>query len=165
VATINAAHVVINPGTLREMHWNPYADEWSMSLSGKTQVTVFIVQATHTHNVVAGDITIAQLRALRREHRRRAHRDARGLQDAEVSLRRAPWAWRPTDPGMHRFEEFSLNQWLAVTPLHLVQAHLDVGEEFTKALDKGHIPIRNGHVPQDTAYAAQNASGKLSAKL
>ena len=44
--------------------------------------------------------------------------------------------------GMIRFEEFSLNQWLAVTPPSLVQAHLNVSEEFTKALDKDHTPIR-----------------------
>lgn len=41
-----------------------------------------------------------------------------------------------------RFEEFSLNQWLAVTPPGLVQVPLNVGDEFIKALDKGHTPIR-----------------------
>lgn len=41
-----------------------------------------------------------------------------------------------------RFEEFSLNQWLAVSPPGLVQVPLNVGDEFIKALDKGHTPIR-----------------------
>jgi oxalate decarboxylase len=33
-----------------------------------------------------------------------------------------------------RFEDISLNQWMAVTPPELIKAHLNVGDEFVKAL-------------------------------
>jgi len=39
--TVSAAHVVIKPGGIREMHWHPNADEWSFFIRGRARVTVF----------------------------------------------------------------------------------------------------------------------------
>lgn len=32
--TIAAAHVIIEPGALRELHWHPIADEWNFLITG-----------------------------------------------------------------------------------------------------------------------------------
>ncbi|KZT66255.1 Bicupin, oxalate decarboxylase/oxidase [Daedalea quercina L-15889] len=146
VTTISAAHVVINPHALREMHWHPYADEWSMFLSGKAKVTVFTVQATRTYNFVAGDVMIVP---------RNCGHYIENIGDEPIEMLeifKSP-----------RFEEFSLNQWLAVTPPYVVQATLNVGEEFTEALDKGHTPIRDGSVLGES-HSGQNGQ-KVQSKL
>ncbi|KAH9924061.1 RmlC-like cupin domain-containing protein [Fomitopsis serialis] len=144
VTTVSAAHAVINRGA----RCTGTRMRWSMFLSGKAKVTVFTVQATRTYNFVASDVMIVP-------HNCRYYIENIGGEPIEMlEIFKAP-----------KFEEFSLNRWLAVTSSHLVQAHLNVGEEFTKALDKGHTPIRDGHVAPDTGYAARNASGKPSAKL
>lgn len=38
---IAAAHVILHPGGLREMHWHPNADEWQYYVKGKGRMTVF----------------------------------------------------------------------------------------------------------------------------
>ncbi|KAJ3533323.1 hypothetical protein NM688_g7302 [Phlebia brevispora] len=100
-----------------------------MFLSGMAKVTVFTVQATRTYNFVAGDLMIIP--------RNCGHymENIGGETVEMLEIFKSP-----------KFDEFSLNQWLAVTPPHLVQAHLNVSEEFTQALDKGKTPIRDGTV-------------------
>lgn len=44
--TVAAAHVLIQPGALREMHWHPNADEWSFFIRGRARVTVFASSGT-----------------------------------------------------------------------------------------------------------------------
>lgn len=38
---IAAAHVILHPGGMREMHWHPNADEWQYYVKGKGRMTVF----------------------------------------------------------------------------------------------------------------------------
>ncbi|CEJ89221.1 Putative Oxalate decarboxylase family bicupin [[Torrubiella] hemipterigena] len=57
--TIASAHVTIQPGAMREMHWHPLADEWSYFLKGRARVTVFAAQGNaRTFNYQAGDVGI-----------------------------------------------------------------------------------------------------------
>lgn len=57
--TIASAHVTIQPGAMREMHWHPLADEWSYFIKGRARVTVFAAQGSaRTFNYQAGDVGI-----------------------------------------------------------------------------------------------------------
>lgn len=57
--TIAAAHVTIQPGALREMHWHPNADEWSFFIGGRARVTVFGSEgAARTFDYQPGDVGI-----------------------------------------------------------------------------------------------------------
>lgn len=57
--TVAAAHLTIEPGALREMHWHPNADEWSFFISGRARVTVFASQGNaRTFNYMPGDVGI-----------------------------------------------------------------------------------------------------------
>jgi oxalate decarboxylase len=38
---IAAAHVIVHPGGLRELHWHQNADEWQYYVAGKGRMTVF----------------------------------------------------------------------------------------------------------------------------
>ncbi|KAH9924059.1 uncharacterized protein B0H18DRAFT_1120134 [Fomitopsis serialis] len=139
----SAAHAVINRRARAR------CTSTRIRMSGKAKVTVFTEQATRRYNVVAGGVMIVP--------RNYGHYiEYIGDEPIEMlEIFKAP-----------KFEELLLNQWLPVTPPHLVQAHLTTVEEgFTKALDKGHTPIRDGNVPRDTGHAARKATGKPSAKL
>jgi oxalate decarboxylase family bicupin protein len=57
--TVAAAHAIIEPGALREMHWHPMADEWSFFIRGRARVTIFAAEGTaRTFDYVAGDVGI-----------------------------------------------------------------------------------------------------------
>lgn len=57
--TIAAAHAIIRPGALREMHWHPNADEWSFFIKGRARVTIFASEGTaRTFDFGPGDVGI-----------------------------------------------------------------------------------------------------------
>ncbi len=55
--TVAAAHVVLHPGALREMHWHPNADEWQYYIKGKGRMTTFAAASrARTMDFEAGDV-------------------------------------------------------------------------------------------------------------
>ncbi|KAJ9231470.1 hypothetical protein DTO207G8_4720 [Paecilomyces variotii] len=131
--TVAAAHATINPGCLRELHWHPNADEWSFFIKGRARVTVFAASGvSRTFNYVAGDVGIVP--------KSMAHY-VENLSDEEpvemLEIFRAP-----------KFEDFSLEQWLASTPDRMVKEHLfagdsESGQKFLKALKGTKDPIKS----------------------
>lgn len=106
--TVAAAHVTIDPGALREMHWHPNADEWSFFLSGRARVTVFGAEGTaRTFNYVAGDVGIVP---------RNMGHFVENIGDEPVEMLEVFRA--------DQFRDFSLFQWLGETPRRLVVDHL-----------------------------------------
>ncbi|MGA8110074.1 MAG: cupin domain-containing protein [Acidobacteriaceae bacterium] len=58
---IAAAHVILHPGGLREMHWHPNADEWQYYVKGKGRMTVFAAGArARTMDFQQGDVGYVQ---------------------------------------------------------------------------------------------------------
>jgi oxalate decarboxylase len=56
-STIAAAHVIVRPGAMREMHWHPHADEWQYWISGSGRMGVFGGgQNIRTKDFHAGDV-------------------------------------------------------------------------------------------------------------
>jgi oxalate decarboxylase family bicupin protein len=56
---VAAAHLDIQPGAFREMHWHPNADEWSYFIKGRARVTIFAAEGTaRTFDYQAGDVGI-----------------------------------------------------------------------------------------------------------
>lgn len=56
---VSAAHVKINPGGMRELHWHPNADEWSFFIRGRARMTVFSSgESARTFDFAAGDVGI-----------------------------------------------------------------------------------------------------------
>lgn len=55
--TIAAAHIILHPGGLREMHWHPNADEWQYYVKGKGRMTVFAAAGrARTMDFQQGDV-------------------------------------------------------------------------------------------------------------
>jgi len=116
--TIAAALVELDPGAMRELHWHPTNDEWQYYISGWGQMTVFAsAGAARTFNYQAGDVGYVPF-AMGHYILNIGNEPLRFLEMFRSS----------------RFADISLNQWLALTPPELVQAHLNLDQSTTAAI-------------------------------
>lgn len=106
--TIAAAHVIIEPGAIREMHWHPNADEWSFFLKGRARITIFASEGTaRTFDYVPGDVGIVP---------RNMGHFVENIGDEPIEMLEVFRA--------DEFRDFSLFQWMGETPKKLVVDHL-----------------------------------------
>lgn len=124
-ANIAAALVEIKPGGMREMHWHPNNDEWQYYISGTGRMTVFGGEGTaRTFDYRAGDVGYVPFAF------------GHYIQNTgNTSL------WFLEMFKSSRFEDVSLNQWMALTPKQLVQENLRVGPELMNALRNEKWPV------------------------
>lgn len=119
-STIAAALVEIGPGAMREMHWHPTNDEWEYYISGEARMTVFASNAkARTFDYQAGDVGYIPF-AMGHYVENTGSETLRFLEVFRSS----------------RFADVSLNQWMALTPPELVQAHLNLDQPTLAALRK-----------------------------
>lgn len=106
--TVAAAHVLIQPGAIREMHWHPNADEWNFFLSGRARVTIFASEGSaRTFNYVPGDVGIIP---------RNMGHFVENIGDEPIEMLEVFRA--------DEFRDFSLFQWMGETPKKMVVDHL-----------------------------------------
>ncbi|KAJ3798155.1 oxalate decarboxylase [Lentinula aff. detonsa] len=117
---IAVAEVEVEAGGMREMHWHPTQDEWTFVLEGEARITVFAANSNaRTFNFQAGDIGFIPA-----SYGHYVENTGNGtLKYLEVF-------------NSDRFQDVSLNQWLALTPPALVQAHLGLDDETISLLKK-----------------------------
>jgi oxalate decarboxylase len=124
-STIAAALVEVEPGAMREMHWHPTNDEWQYYIEGSGRMTVFAAEGmARTFDYQAGDVGYVPF--------------AMGHyieNTGDTPLRFLEMFKSP------RFADVSLNQWMALTPPELVQAHLNLTPTVMGALRKQKRPI------------------------
>ncbi|MFF5816253.1 oxalate decarboxylase family bicupin [Lysinibacillus capsici] len=122
---IAAALVEIEPGAVRELHWHPNNDEWQYYLQGKGRMTVFTGNGTaRTFDYRAGDVGYVPF--------------ATGHYIENTGTEPL---WFLEMFKSDRFQDVSLNQWMALTPTELVQSNLQVGPELLEALRKEKWPV------------------------
>jgi len=118
-STIAAALVNIEPNAMRELHWHSH-DEWQYYISGRGRMTVFASGGrARTFNFQAGDVGYVPF-AMSHYVENLGDEPLRFLE-----MFRSP-----------RFMDVSLNQWMALTPPELVQAHLNLDRKTMNALRK-----------------------------
>ncbi|MEK4980266.1 oxalate decarboxylase family bicupin [Bacillus sp. FSL K6-6540] len=123
--TVAAALVEIKPGAMRELHWHPNQDEWQYYLTGQGRMTVFAGNgAARTFDYRAGDVGYVPFAF------------GHYIQNTGTES-----LWFLEMFRSDRFEDISLNQWMALTPRDLVQDNLNVGNEVTDALRKEKWPV------------------------
>ncbi len=124
-STIAAALVEIEPGAMREMHWHPNNDEWQYYIAGSGRMTVFASEGkARTFDYQAGDVGYVPF-AMGHYIENTGDTVLRFLE-----LFKSP-----------RFADVSLNQWMALTPPELVQAHLNLTPTVIGALRKQKRPV------------------------
>ncbi|QGG53930.1 oxalate decarboxylase family bicupin [Lysinibacillus pakistanensis] len=122
---IAAALVEIEPGGMRELHWHPNNDEWQYYLQGKGRMTVFAANgAARTFDYRAGDVGYVPF--------------ANGHYIENTGTETL---WFLEMFKSNRFQDVSLNQWMALSPSELVQSNLQVGPELLKVLRKEKWPV------------------------
>ena len=118
-STIAAALVNVEPGAMREIHWH-HNDEWQYYISGRGRMTVFASSGkARTFDYQAGDVGYVPF-AMAHYVQNLGDEPLRFLE-----MFRSP-----------RFADVSLNQWMALTPPELVQAHLNLDQQTMAALRK-----------------------------
>ncbi|MFJ6208804.1 oxalate decarboxylase family bicupin [Lysinibacillus sp. NPDC092081] len=122
---IAAALVEIKPGAMRELHWHPNNDEWQYYLQGKGRMTVFAANGVaRTFDYRAGDVGYVPF--------------ANGHYIENTGTETL---WFLEMFKSDRFQDVSLNQWMALTPSELVQSNLNVGPELLNVLRKEKWPV------------------------
>jgi oxalate decarboxylase len=115
---IAVAIVEVDPGGMRELHWHPNADEWQYYISGQARMTVFGTAGTaNTFDFQAGDVGYVPFPM------------GHYIENTGQTTLRFLELF-----ASDRFEDVSLNQWLALTPHDLVRDHLPVDQRFISAL-------------------------------
>ena len=119
-STIAAAHVEVQPGGMREMHWHLTNDEWQYYISGQARMTVFASSGkARTFDYQAGDVGYIPFAM--------GHYIENTGDETLVFLE----MFRSS-----QFADLSLNQWMALTPSELVQAHLNLDRQTMAVLRK-----------------------------
>ncbi|NTU27056.1 oxalate decarboxylase [Bacillus tequilensis] len=123
--TIASALVTVEPGALRELHWHPNTHEWQYYISGKARMTVFASDGhARTFNYQAGDVGYVPF----------------AMGHYVENIGDEPLVFLEIFKDDH-YADVSLNQWLAMLPEKFVQAHLELGKDFTDILSKEKHPV------------------------
>ena len=123
--TIAAALVEVEPGAMRELHWHPNTDEWQYYIEGQARMGVFAASGqARTFNFRAGDVGFVPF-AMGHYIENTGTTPLRFLEMFKSSY----------------FADVSLNQWMALTPPELVEAHLKLDRQVMDALRKNKAPV------------------------
>jgi oxalate decarboxylase len=123
--TIAAALVEVDPGAMRELHWHPNTDEWQYYIEGQARMGVFGASGqARTFDFHAGDVGTVPF-AMGHYIENTGTTTLRFLEIFKSSY----------------FADLSLNQWMALTPPELVEAHLKLDKQVMGALRKTKSPV------------------------
>lgn len=127
--SVAAALVMVEPGSMRELHWHPNADEWQYYLQGSARMTVFNTGPhANTTDFRPGDVGLVR--------RNLGHYVENTGDDTLIFIE--------TFRSDH-YEEVSLANWLSHLPPALVSAHLNIPEETLATFPRGAqgiVPLR-----------------------
>ncbi len=122
---IAAALVEVEPGGMRELHWHPNSDEWQYYIEGHARMGVFgSTGNARTFDFRAGDVGYVPF-AMGHYVENTGKKPLRFLEMFKSST----------------YADVSLNQWMALTPPELVEAHLKLDAKVMRALRKKKVPV------------------------
>ena len=115
----------VRPGAMRAMHWHPNADEWQYYIKGSAQMTVFNAgPKAVTTNFRPGDIGYVK--------RSNGHY-VKNTGDTDLVFLEVF--------NSNRFQDISLSDWLAHTPVGMVAAHLNIDPAELAKFPRGAVPV------------------------
>jgi oxalate decarboxylase len=123
--TISAALVEVAPGAMREMHWHPNTDEWQYYIEGQARMGVFGASGqARTFDFQPNDVGFVPF-AMGHYIENTGDTTLRFLEIFKSDY----------------YADVSFDQWLALTPSELVNAHLKSNEQLIRALRKDKVPV------------------------
>jgi len=122
---IAAALVEIQPGAMRELHWHPFSDEWQYWMAGRARMGVFTSGSNaRTFDFGAGDVGYVPKSS------------GHWIENTGAEVVRYLELFRSD-----RYSDVSADQWLALIPPELVEAHLKLPQDAIAALRKQKQPV------------------------
>ena len=126
--TTAAALVEVDPGGMRELHWHPNVDEWQYYIEGEARMGVFGASGqARTFDFRAGDVGYVPF--------------AMGHYVENIGT--TPLRFLEIFRSSY-YADVSLDQWMALTPPELVNAHLKLDAKVMDALRKKKVPVVPG---------------------
>ena len=123
--TIAGALVEVEPGGLRELHWHPNTNEWQYYIEGQGRMGVFAGNGqARTFDFMAGDVGYVPFAT------------GHYIENTGSTKLRFLEMFRSDT-----FADFSLNQWMALTPKQLLESHLRLDEKAMDALQTKKSPV------------------------
>ncbi|HXW71593.1 MAG TPA: cupin domain-containing protein [Methylocella sp.] len=123
--TISAALVEVDPGGMRELHWHPNANEWQYYLEGRARMGVFAASGqARTFDFQASDVGYVPF-AMGHYVENTGPVPLRFLE-----VFKSPY-----------YADISLNQWMALSPRDLIEAHLELDHKVLDSLRTSKAPI------------------------
>jgi oxalate decarboxylase len=117
--------VEVDPGGMRELHWHPNTDEWQYYIEGQARMGVFGASGqARTFDFRAGDVGFVPF-AMGHYVENTGTTPLRFLEVFKSSY----------------FADVSLDQWMALTPRELVDAHLKLDQQVMDGLRKVKAPV------------------------
>jgi oxalate decarboxylase len=120
-STIAAAHVVVHPGAMREMHWHPNADEWQYYIGGSGRMAVF----AGGENIRTKDFRVGDVGYIPRSM---GHYIENTGNDDLVFLEMFASSY---------YSSISFSQWLRHSPPELVKAHFNLSSDTLNQIPRG----------------------------
>jgi len=122
---IAAAMVTLKPGAIREMHWHPNTSEWQYWIKGQGRMTVVFTEGkARTMDFRANDVGFVPSMA---GH----YIENTGTEDIVfLEMFKAP-----------RYQDVSLNQWIARMPDKMAAAHLKLPLSTIRRAPQTKTPI------------------------
>ncbi|KAI9069577.1 oxalate decarboxylase [Trametes sanguinea] len=118
---IAVSEVTVEPGAMRAMHWHPTQDEWGLFLEGTARATIFAASGNaQTFDYQPGDISYVPTGWAGHYIENTGNTTLRFLEIFNTD----------------RFEDVSLEQWLALTPPALVKQHLQLSDSTIAKFNK-----------------------------
>jgi oxalate decarboxylase len=125
---IAAALVEVEPGGMRELHWHPNTDEWQYYIEGQARMGVFAAAGqARTFDFRAGDVGYVPFAT------------GHYVENTGTTTLRFLELFKSS-----YYADVSLNQWLALIPPELVEAHLKLGTDFASVLHAQKYPVVPG---------------------
>lgn len=122
---IAAAHVIVKPGGMRELHWHQNADEWQYYIAGRARMTVFFNGSkARTADFNAGDVGYVP---------KTFGHYVENVGDSDLVFLELFKS--------DRFTDLSLAEWISNTPPGLVMQHLGISREIWESIPKAKLAI------------------------
>lgn len=123
--TIASAIVEVEPGGMRELHWHSNTNEWQYYIEGQARMGVFGAEGrARTFDFLAGDVGFVPF-AMGHYIENTGNTPLRFLEMFKSD----------------RFADFSLDQWMALTPKQLLESHLHLDKQVMDALQTKKSPV------------------------
>jgi len=129
--TIVAAEVTVEVGAMPELYWHPTQAEWSYYISGQARVTTYAANGNaRTFDYVAGDVGYVPPT--------NGHY-VENIENETLHFLEILEVFKAD-----KFEDISLNQWLALTPRELVKPHLNIDDSTVALFNKTKVTVISG---------------------